>query len=89
MTSKPCALILALAVLAGGCKTKFGTNTDSATGMSITNKGLSYGEAEVNLDGERLKSNEVLLGRKLVLVYTDVKGSRSRKARYFPARPWS
>lgn len=84
MISKPGALIVALALLAVGCKIKFGTTTDSATGMSITSDGLSYKEVVVNVGDARLESDEVKLGANVVLVYTGVKGFMRQNGRVFP-----
>ncbi|MBN2160751.1 MAG: hypothetical protein JW807_15290 [Spirochaetes bacterium] len=84
MALKRGAIAVALVLLAGGCKTKFGTVNDPVTGMSITNTGLSYGDALVNAGDSRLTSDEVALGSKIVLVYTDVKGFERHGGRLFP-----
>ncbi len=84
MASRYGWIFMALVVLAGGCWLACGTKTDLSTGMMTKSSRISCSGATVALDGIKLASNEVPMGKKIVLHYDGVTGFKKLNGRVFP-----
>jgi len=84
MASRHGSFFLALIVLAGGFLPACGTKTDTTTGLRTTSSGLSCKDATVTLDGVKLASNRIPMGKKIVLRYDGVRGFKKLNGRVYP-----
>ena len=76
--------ILSLLALASVSLAGCGTMTDTATGMRTTSSGLSCTDATLTVDGVKLASNAIPMGKKIVLRYEGVRGFNKQNGRVFP-----
>lgn len=84
MASRHGRIFLALIILAAGNWLACGTKTDTPTGMRTRSSGLSCREATVALDAVQLASNEITMGKKIMIRYEGVKGFKKLNGRVYP-----
>lgn len=84
MASRHRTMVQVCIVLAGALWLACGTKTDTSTGMRTGSSGLSCRDAAVTLDGVKLASNEIPMGKKLVIRYDGVKGFKELGGRVYP-----
>jgi hypothetical protein len=89
MASRFGSVVLAFVFLAGGCLSGCGTKTDTSTGMRTTSSGLACDDATASIDGIRLTSNEIPMGKKIVLRLTGVRGFKKLNGKVFPGATMS
>jgi predicted small secreted protein len=56
----------------------------SSSGLSTVNNGLELTDSYLASDGRRMENNEVLLGKKIAVVFEGVKGFKEKNGKVFP-----
>lgn len=79
---KPIFLFLSLVFLGTSCSV--GVKKDLMTKLTVTNKGLSLGEAYLTSDGQKLETNEFVLGQKIKIQLEGVEGFTLKDGMAFP-----
>lgn len=67
------------------CQFSAGVSTDLATGLTISNKGLSYSESILASGGKKMESNKLKLGSEFIVGATGCSGFTSKAGLVFPA----
>lgn len=76
--------ILALLVLVGACKFSTGIKKDLSTGLTSVNKGLSVEDIYLTVDGNKLSSNVIALGKEVVLIADGVDYYQVKDGKVYP-----
>jgi len=79
-------LIIATSLALFGCSGNFskGVKKDLSTGLSAAYNGFSINEIQMMVDGQRSTNNKVVLGKKVMIVATDVDYFAVDNGKVFP-----
>ncbi len=76
--------IFALLVLVCACKFSTGIKKDLSTGLTSINKGLSVEDIYLTVDGIKLSSNVISLGKEVVLIADGVDDYQVKDGKVYP-----